>query len=454
MKIAQAMLEKQSLRTNLQLLKLSSATVGDISIFESIKNKKHTIEAGSGTVELTGTVTVTGTWSDVEVDEYAGKPTSVWPELILNTIGNKITKHLITYVNYDGTVLWKDYRQAGEFFKDPVVDIDPLTNQPYISMPERESTQSKNYYFGQFTEYGDDPDNPEPHYIKYSGWKYMNYDGTAGESITEISVVSNDDVTLIAYYGREVARPYTVRWHDYDPEQLIGNAITINYGNTVSPGSWPTNFTKAKKINTNTGSKFLVFKGWDTPSTKITGDTDIYSLWEESPEITSLNDEGFKNLTAAGLYAVASANDSLRNSMLSNYYGIGEINIKMGYDPEYNSDKITTIDLLSQIGVSELQLSGTTVNSKILTGITPLSDLSNSWTIALDFKFVLDSTIWSYNITEFVLFSCFSTTQSTRNGIRLSLVRGSSSDTTGIIYIFIHRQIIPIHHIMILQMKM
>jgi hypothetical protein len=65
---------------------------------EPISEYKSTIEDNGGTVELSGTVNVTGNWSTVERDYYGGTSTSVWPDLQFDTTnGTQQTKHMVTY---------------------------------------------------------------------------------------------------------------------------------------------------------------------------------------------------------------------------------------------------------------------------------------------------------------------------------------------------------------------
>jgi len=69
------------------LVDLYSATIGDIQTLAPIAEAKSVIESSGGLVELTGTVHVTGVWSEVEKDSYAGLTTSIWPDLTLDCTG-------------------------------------------------------------------------------------------------------------------------------------------------------------------------------------------------------------------------------------------------------------------------------------------------------------------------------------------------------------------------------
>ena len=82
-------LEKESPQTYISMLELYSATIGDIQELASIAEAKAIVESSGGYVELTGTVHVTGVWSTVEKESYAGTPSSAWPDLTLDCTGTE-----------------------------------------------------------------------------------------------------------------------------------------------------------------------------------------------------------------------------------------------------------------------------------------------------------------------------------------------------------------------------
>lgn len=401
-------------------------------------------------MELAGKIIVTGAWSELEKDKYGGKTTSIWPNVeIITDPAYVITKYSIKYYNaytdtdgvYHESLLWEDFRQETEQYKDPVVAINPKTNAPYLpTFPERPSDLQNNYLFGRFTEA--DPElGTESQYIQYSGWLYATRNA-AGKLIGSTELNRNDrvstrDIMFIANYPRTTPRMYKITWYDYDGSIIrtpagangaLADYAERPYGTQILGSIWPTNFVKAKVITGVTGNTYAVFKGWDTPSCRVTGDMNIHSLWETSPAITSISD--FSTLTASQLYAISKIEDTVvRNSLLDPHRGNGMFNITMGYTPEYNTAITTCTDLIKNINASASMIylndDGSGNIPTYNTSIYPLDDLSKSWTIALDFKVLLDENFWntSSSITEYVLASCFKQVSGTINGFRVSLTK-------------------------------
>jgi len=87
-------------------------------------------------------------------------------------------------------------------------------------MPEDIETTSHILKFGEFTIYGEDFNNPEPHYKQYSGWKFRD----TGDPLTLSDTVGINNVEFVAVYGRSEARTYTVNWYDYDRTTVLHTA--------------------------------------------------------------------------------------------------------------------------------------------------------------------------------------------------------------------------------------
>jgi hypothetical protein len=101
----------------------------------------------------------------------------------------------------------------------------------------------------------------------------------------------------------------------------------------------------------------------------------------------------------------------------------------MGHEFDYTTG-VNTTDLLH--GASKLVFSGVDDGDvKIYDGnhgmgeIRPLS-VNQDWTIALDYKFLLNSTVLN-TTREFVLASCYKNADGAVDGFKLSLIKNTSS---------------------------
>jgi len=103
---------------------------------------------------------------------------------------NIITEYTIEYRNYDGTLLYTDYRTGREHFIDPAslneLDIDPITNDRRIPIPTKPEDEQYKYIFGTYE---------DGEYVRYSGWV---------KQYTETNPVDDDypqgNTVFIAYY--------------------------------------------------------------------------------------------------------------------------------------------------------------------------------------------------------------------------------------------------------------
>jgi len=93
--VATAILNKQSLESEISLLKLSTASIGNIQALQPFSEFKTTLENAGGILDFSGTIHVTGDWSEVEKEQYE----AIWNNnLNLDvTSGTKINKSKVTY---------------------------------------------------------------------------------------------------------------------------------------------------------------------------------------------------------------------------------------------------------------------------------------------------------------------------------------------------------------------
>lgn len=352
------------------------------------------------------------------------------------TGNNVINEFTIKYYNYDGTtLLYTDHRTDLEQYIDPVStyvdDLDPITHQARIPIPEKPETAQYYYTFG---EYEDDGEG-NLIYIRFSGWKKegSNSNPSADDYVS-------GDTKFIAQFPTTTDRYYTVMWYA-EPNETPLNSMTVKYGQDISTLTQPEESTtlfpmyKRAKTDQNTGIT-KVFKGWDRPAGRITSDMNIYALWETSTIGNSIQSVNMSTLNAADLYAISNLGyeaknrifNSLTNSKLD---GAEPIAIKMGTDFYYTSG-VNMTDLLN--GAEKITLTGSSTRAQIKNNITPLADLASDWTLAIDYKFLMDNSTYTSG-REFVLLSCYKNANSSIQGFKVSLMKGSSTSDA---YMYVH----------------
>ena len=381
---------------------------------------------------ITGKVRVTSIRNSL-----LAKLNQLYPNLIIyNTIdsngvisNNIVTEYTIEYRNYDGTLLYTDYRTGREHFIDPAssdaLDIDPITGKnrlwnicPPDGIPKKPEDEQYKYTFGTY-------DNGE--YVRYSGWV---------KQYTTTNPVDDDypqgNTVFIAYYPTTTVQRYTVNWYE-EPAGAAILSYTANYGIDISQYQQPEerNAVNRVKIVDNT---VKVFKGWDRPVGKLTGNTNVYALWETSTIDNGVQaaDIVMENLNAADLAAIARLGSEAKQRILEDKLGNSPIMVKMGHDFEFTSG-VNTTDLLN--GASKLVFNSQTTDAKIFDGahgtlpeIRPLS-INSDWTLAIDYKFLLNQSLYN-NGNEYVLASCYSNVDSTIQGFKLSLVKNNSTTSS------------------------
>ena len=344
------------------------------------------------------------------------KVNEMYPDLIIyNTIdsqgnisNNILQEYTVTYKNYDGsTTLYTDYRVSGENVIDPVYDINPVTNDYYIPMPTKPQDAQYKYKFGTY--------DSQNKYRRFSGWVRQ---GTTTNPTSSTTVTSS--ITYIAYFPTTEIQQYIVTWYD----KLNGTAIktmTVEYGTDLSAEASPIETGALARIDTS-GNNTKVFNGWSRPLGKITENTDVYALWQASTINGDTPSIAVETLTAADIQAIAQMETSKKTSLLEDKLGT-PIFIQMGQDFEYTEGAVAT-NLLGQ--ESEIRLDGNSDAVHVYNQIKPLS-ANSDWTLAIDYKFLMDSETNFVAGNEFVLASCYQNANSTVIGFKVSLIRNNNA---------------------------
>lgn len=152
----------------------------------------------------------------------------------------------VTFLNYDGTFLYETLVHNNEASEDPVIE-------EYISAPSR-------------------PNSPQWIYGSLIGWSTTK-NGNVEENVLQNITCGT---VLYAVYEKEL-RQYTARF--FDGETLMQESY-VYYGQEAVPPD-----TTKEKYD---------FIGWIPRSLVITGDTDFYGEWVESPDLIPMETYTFE----------------------------------------------------------------------------------------------------------------------------------------------------------------
>lgn len=218
----------------------------DTSLLNSLANLYYSL--------LTGSVTVSGQIRLKEIEDYNVK----WSDLTVNySPENVVVQHIVTFVNYDGSVLYTKYVDQGDTCPEPIT-------AGAIQTPTREPDQQYVYTF--------------------SGW-----DNLSGSVIAPKTVTAQYSTTT---------RTYTVNW--YHHPGLLLKTTTAQYGEDVVYDLDIPTWTDGEGAY-----RFRLFKGWDKSTGRIVGDTNVYALWDDSGLPASSVD--MSAMTPVQIYGVCQA---------------------------------------------------------------------------------------------------------------------------------------------------
>ena len=330
---------------------------------------------------------------------------------------NVLEENKVEYYN-NGVLIYTDYGVSNndiqDYVKDPAYDIDPVTNLPYLAsiyppdgIPTKPDDVRYKYKFGLYTAQGK--------YRRFTGW--VKHGTTTNPTASD---TINSDMRFDAVYPTTEDQYYRVSWY-----QEINGAVQsykdVKYGTDLSSEPSPIDLGTMSRIRTG-GNSIKVFKGWSCPLGKITGNVNVYGLWEESTINELTENITLSTLNAADIYAVSRLSSARKREVLADQLGT-PIMIPMGQEYDY-PEGVNITNLLGND--SNIVLDGTTDTIRVYNNITPLA-LNSDWTLALDYKFLMDSQV-SFVNNEYVLASCYKNANNTIIGFKVSLVKNFSSD--------------------------
>lgn len=306
---------------------------------------------------LSGDVYVSGTIRSRELSEYG----DAWANLHVSYDGNNlITQFKVTYVNADdnSTVLYTTYVDQGALPPDPY-DLG------LISKPTLPSTEQYNYSFGT---------TQDGSYVSGSGWDDLT-SPIIGERI------------ITAVFSKTV-RTYTVNFWSR-PGLLSKSVSDVTYGSEVvyedSTHGIPT-WTDGEGSNI-----YHLFKGWDKSTGFITGDIDVYAVWDTSSAFPASGTD-MKDMSPAELYGIGQA------GLQDTFWEDGDyVDITLGHDYEFSN--VEDIEIGTDVVLSGIQrdtfVSGGYYfdgSHAFTTDIKLFSADSPAFTMAIDFQFNSDET--------------------------------------------------------------
>lgn len=310
-------------------------TVEDNSIFELLLSDsakgKYIDNNGVLSEDANAYPFISGTIHCGTIGSYLkGQVEKAYPNLTVDA-ENVIQQYVVTFINYDNTVLDRQFILRGADAVDPIT----RTENP-IATPTRPMTAEKIYTF----------------------------DAWDGDFTRVVA-----DVTIIATYS-ETIRTYTVKW--YNGTNLLQTDTDIPYGNGVEyRGDTPEDNSQVEYL------VYRMFDGWDKNAGFVSGDMEIHAKFTEA---TAPTDKELADMTPTELYALIQQGVLDSTGMNNTVIASGdEFELVMGKD--YDFDNIVSYE---PIKVGETKTFDGT--NYIDTGIK-LFDEDKSFVLAIDYEF-------------------------------------------------------------------
>ena len=439
--IAAKILEKQSLETEISLLKLNVASIGDIQELEQFKNFKSTLEAAGGIMQLGGTIHVTGSWSDIERTTYE----DTWaPNLELDVSGGteefkaKVVYKTRGYYNDSGWVPEQEIETR--YIGEGEIIPDIYFGTPVANLPSRNPTVSTVYQFGSIN---------QGNYVMYSGWTtnqsgsnptslYNNGQGYTSNNPYR-AIASVPEVTLYTFFN-EAPHYYTVNWYLEEGKrvkqvanQAYGGGYTLEAPTVKEIRALYPNDTAKVTFNQDNTVTITIFDGWEKLPTNIspslaesrTSEYNIYAKWYT--KTISLNESDANSLFAdtsnptLEQLLVRSRMDSTNREAHPKSENI-IAKKQFSYTAGFNGSKEgTTIVNTNQIQ----QFSGQA--GVEFSNIQPFKD-NSGFTIAIDYQFDASQSV---SVDAAVLVGCFAKANGGKVGFALYNNANSNYGSTG-----------------------
>ena len=363
------------------LLGMRGISDAGITIVKPINNTNR-----HGGSVLTGEVEIDGSIRSQEIADY----NDAWNGLILYYDSNDvIPQYRVSFVNDDAnqTELYYEYVDLNGTATDPV-----LNN--YIDTPTKAATEEYTYTF--------------------TGWETLNSGEAIGGQIIE-------PTTYIATYSQEV-RTYTVTWYEAAGVPLK-QVTNVAYGSYLVYEDQTHDAIPVYSGGTQSG--YRLFSGWDKSTGRITGDTNVYAIWERgvTPGTSYFDDptHTLNDLTPAEIYAYAYQSLGAKNVPIMSYK-----DVQLGHDFNFtpaDGQPYQPGHVRQTVLCQNHVLDGT--QSKVLSfeNIKPLEE-NGPFTIMIDYKLAESG----YG----TILSCFTDANDTQRGFRLTYAPSGSLVQTSV----------------------
>lgn len=203
-----------------------------------------------------------------------------WQDLALH-YETLMTEYVVTFKNYDDSVIYSKYVDAGSTISDP------LTTGEIASAPVRPADAQYSYTFNK--------------------WDF------------NFATRIQSDITIYPVYDSTI-RTYSVKW--IANEEIL-QEVQAEYGSSVEySGETPTRTQEEANL------VYYLFDGWDKSTGFISGDTIVNALWDRGTvpaEGTFLHE-----MRPVEIYAVVKSGNASKYFENEDY-----IDIKLGYNPSY-----------------------------------------------------------------------------------------------------------------------
>ena len=430
----------------LYLLNLNNSSVNNISELEIFKEKRNSL-SNANLLQLSGTIHVLGNWSQVEKDSYGGLPTSVWPDLNIDTTsGSEQIKCKVVYMEsgYQSDTGYVPAREIEtRYISSNGTDSERIIPDIYTGSPSngfysRPSTISTVYQFGSIE---------QDSYRMYSGWSLSQ--GNDAQPLSNTYSAFNpyrantfvSEIILYTYYNT-TPHTYSVKW--YLGDTVVKTVNNQSYGDgynleapTVKELRTAGYETAKVTFNTNGTATYKIFDGWQKLPTNITpsieeAQTSIYRIdakWhEETVQLTGTNGL-FSNVsspTLEQLFVLSRMDTNLRGTVpgSQNIVPTLKYSYQMGFE---GTKKDTGINILNTTSARRFPDSNNIYGDQT-NGIQPFSS-NDGFTLVLDYQFDNTQTVRG---TANILVGCYGRNNGNVTGFALYNYKNNSLSTNEI----------------------
>lgn len=334
---------------------------------------------------------------------------AVWQYLTI-TYSTMVAQYLATFVNDDGSAIidrnGNAYTQWVDSGSSP---YNPITMGYTISIYNSGNPSTSSY---------DASDHDEEYYFNTENGAIYLSDGTDWNFVvtSDVLIPSKastaqyvytftgwDDLsamstarTITAQYS-STTRTYTVTWWK-NPSTSLEIQTGVLYGAEVNySGDIPQDTTQESTYT------YKLFKGWDKSTGFITGDTNVYAVWDEASGFPSTSVE-MSDMTPVQIYGIGQA-----GKQADYFEDLDYVDIKLGHDFDFSNVQSCEIG-----------------KDKMLTGIPRDTFVSGGYYFDGEHTYTTDIKLFDENSPAFTMVVDFQFSDVTSNS---TLVSGDDGNT-------------------------